>query len=190
MSEAAWYALRCATRQEEAAQARLAALGHEVLLPVEVRWRRTRRERVRASRPLFLGYLFVRCPRDALFAIGRVDGVHHPVGWRDAEGLRHPIVIPDDAIAEIVAEQQRGLHDHTCKAAYRPAAGDHVRIVHGLWSGRLAQVLAAPAGARAALLLEGDFAGRITAAVSALAPAAPQAAANPQANLRSSTNAA
>lgn len=182
-----WHALRCATRQEEAAQARLDALGYETFLPVEVRWRRTRRTKVRARRPLFLGYLFVRCATDDIFAAQRVDGVHRLVGWRDAAGERHPLVIPDQAIAEIRAEQPQ--HDHTAsdQARYRPAAGDQVRITRGLWSGRLAQVLESPAAQRAALMMDGPFGGRVSLDVSALEPVQ---AANRPANLRSSTKAA
>lgn len=168
-----WYALRTATRQEEPVQARLDALGYETFLPVEVRWRRTRRTRTQARRPLFLGYLFVRCPPSALFDAARLDGVHHPVGWRDADGLRHPVVIPDEAIAELRAEQESGRHDHTRSrgASYRPASGDRVRIVRGLWSGHLARVLAAPASQRASLMLDGRFGGKVTLDPALLEPA-------------------
>lgn len=168
-----WYALRCATRQEEAARTRLTALGLETFLPVEVRWRRTRRTKAKAERPLFIGYLFVRCDPDALFEAARLGGVHHPVGWRDADGLRHPLVIPDEAIAELQADQARGLHDHTrtAKPSYRPAVGDRVRVVRGLWSGHLAKVLAAPASDRASLLLDGRFAGKVVLDATALEPA-------------------
>ncbi|WP_091742960.1 transcription termination/antitermination protein NusG [Phenylobacterium immobile] len=182
----AWYALRCATRQEGAAQARLVALGYETFLPVEVRWSRIRRTKTRASHPLFLGYLFVRCTPTALLAAQRIDGVHHLVGWRDADGERRPVVIPDQAIAEIQAEQPR--HDHTQpdRSARRPAIGDKVYINRGLWSGRLAEVLESPVGQRAALVMEGPFGGRISLDLAALEPLQP---ASSPANFKSATKA-
>lgn len=182
-----WHALRCATRQEEAAQAHLDALGYETFLPVEVRWRRTRSTKVRARRPLFLGYLFVRCVTDDIFAAQRAEGVHRFVGWRDTAGEHQPLVIPEEAIAEIRAEQPQ--HDHTAKEqpSYRPSTGDQVRIKRGLWSGRLAQVLESPAGRRAALMIDGAFGGRVSLDASALEPVH---AANRPANLKSSTKAA
>lgn len=156
--DSAWYAVRSATRQEERAERGLVEQGMTVYLPREARWRRTPRKTIRVERPLFVGYLFVRCMADDFPRVNAIDGVHQFVRWVTCAGEVEPARFPDQMVLGIQADEWTGVFDHTqpTVSTYKPEVGDRVQITGSMWAGRFAKIVKLRPGERKAELeLEG-----------------------------------
>lgn len=154
----AWYVVRSATRMEAQANQDLLDLGFTVFLPVEVRWTHPLRslKRVKVSRPLLPGYMFVLARECDLGVVGGAEHVHAVVSIPTEAGPR-AMAVPMHQVTALQAEVRDGDHDHTLikRAPYRPGKGDRVKIVAGTWMTFFARVLATPKGERAQVMIEG-----------------------------------
>jgi transcription antitermination factor NusG len=150
-----WYAVRCATRQERRATDGLHQRGFDTYAPMETRWRHLRAVKDKIQRPLFPGYLFVRCTPGDFYDIGETDGVSQfvraPLNGIDLE----PLPFPDECIGDLMARQHFGEFDQTRKTPMRtrPKAGDRANVIGGKWRGYVAQVLSTSATKRKAIVL-------------------------------------
>jgi transcription antitermination factor NusG len=135
-----WYALSAwdALKAEEALRGLCLAY-----VPCEtVERRRGNKPKVKLFRPVFVGYLFVRCEPEAFAAILALPEVHDFVRYTDNAGNRAALRLHDDALVPILLAEMFGALDYTkTPPAYQPHSGDKVKIKSGKWSGFFARVL-------------------------------------------------
>lgn len=169
-----WFAVQTNPQCEVRAHDGLEARGYTVFLPLETRWKRARRTKVRerVSKPLLTGYLFVGlAPGQCLYGVRLQDGVRGVVtgcdgrplefGWRarvDAHGrvMRDAKgeVIRYHPINELQARQAAGEFDHTPAVRCHLQKGDKAKVLlEGPYKGLVGQVLAATEEGRVELLL-------------------------------------
>lgn len=115
----------------------------ETYVPCEtVERRRGNKPKMKLTRPVFVGYLFVRCEPEAFGAIRDVVEVHDFVRYSREDGSRAPLKLHDNALVPILLAEMFGGLDYTkTPPAYRPERGDKVKIRGGKWSGYMARVL-------------------------------------------------
>lgn len=157
-----WYAIRTATRQEAKAAASIREYGCNVYLPVETRWKITKRLKERTHVPLFAGYLFVECEPEQTPAILDLEGVHQFVRYITPNGDPAPMPIPAAQIEGVRQEEEAGRYDITRPSkrqrelAERKAkalkSGAEMRITDGPFAGFLARVIETRMSERAALV--------------------------------------
>lgn len=168
-----WYAVRTATRREQAAADGLEEQGFTVFLPMETKWRRTGIEKAKAQSPLMPGYLFVLCSAYQLRAVTAVDGVHQVVSGVRENGDPMPLPIPVAAIIELQASERAGVYDYTIgkRIKYEPRKGAKVKITAGPWQSFIAKVLSTPRGSRVHVMTEGPYGRGMTLDVAHLSAA-------------------
>ncbi|MDB5458137.1 MAG: transcription/translation regulatory transformer protein RfaH [Caulobacter sp.] len=157
-----WYGIRTATRQEDEVETRLQAMSLEVWVPRATFWRRLRSNKSKVHRPLFPGYLFVRCTPDDFHRIHGVEGFHQFVRVRAMDGQLLVMRFPDEAIGDLMMRQfMEGEFDETRSKpeAYRPKVGDRVVVTGGKWYAYLAEVLSLSPSKRQAKVRIEDMAG-------------------------------
>jgi len=157
-----WYAVRTATRQEAKAAASIREYGCNVYLPVETRWRITKRLKERTHVPLFAGYLFVECEPEETPAILDLEGVHQFIRYIRPDGVPVPMPLPAREIEAVQQEEASGRYDVTRPSkrqrelAERKAkalkGGAEMRITDGPFAGFLARVIETRMSERAALV--------------------------------------
>lgn len=115
-----------------------------VYCPHEQITRRAGRKTVDVSRPVWPGYLFIRCDATQIGAALIVGRAHGYIPYTDADGHKAPLRMADNALVPVIlAEMFKGL-DFTTKtaAAYRPNKGDRVRVSGSKWRGYFGRVMA------------------------------------------------
>lgn len=146
-----WYAVRTATRQEAKAATSLEELGITVYLPVEARWRRTPRNRVRVESPLFVGYLFALLDDTGIALAHEAEHIHAVIG-----AFRSTPTIDAGCIAELQSAQAAGHFDRTLNdpavKTYRP--GERLKVTDGPFSGWIGSVVKARGKDRLVLMTE------------------------------------
>lgn len=146
-----WYAIRSATRQEFRAAGSLEELGISVYLPVEARWRRTPRTRVRVESPLFPGYLFALLDDVGIALAHEADGVHAVIGAFRTKATIEPGRLEALRSAQQAGEFDRTLNDPAVKT-YRP--GEVLQVTEGPFSGWIGSVVKAKGKGRLILMTE------------------------------------
>lgn len=149
--EPAWFAVRCATRQEIRAAGSLRELGIEVFLPVETRWCRHARTQTRKDRPLFVGYVFARLRDEDIYFAEQADGVHTIVGVD-----RQYVTIDEADLAQLAFAQWLGVFDQTWTPDMRRKvkAGAKVKVSAGKLAGAWGEVLEARGDRKVTVLLQ------------------------------------
>jgi transcription antitermination factor NusG len=141
-----WYVVATNPKCEEKAKAGLEDLGYATFLPTETVWARVPKHRqkpgepkkVKVTRPLFPGYLFVGKEAVHSFEPARLtDGVYGFI----MNGSEY-LALPTKAINEMIEQQERGDHDKTIKAAERLAEliGKQITVPEGHLAGFVATV--------------------------------------------------
>lgn len=136
----AWYALQSADSRRTANYLREA--NYAAYVPCERFKRVICRIKRDVHRPLFQGYVFVRCSRDAL-SIVRTIGISHGYAMKTlSDGVKVPAEIPESFVVEMLVSEMFGEFDRTREpAAYEPAKGDRVKITAGMWQERIGRIL-------------------------------------------------
>ncbi len=126
LSVARWHALRLASRQDFAVRDRVRSLDLATFCPtvtVETAWS----DRiVRAERPLFAGYLFVRCPEARQAEILELRGVVHFLSLD-----QRPCTIS----AGVIEDLRRVCESNAPVSLCPYVAGDAVRVETGPFAG-------------------------------------------------------
>lgn len=167
MDEQKWFVAQAWPRDVLAAQAELSARGFEAYAPCETVERRIGRTKRVLRRPLWPGYLFVRCAPAEFAAVRETPGV---VGFvcavLEAEvagapmRLKTPAALPPDALVAVVLAELWGELDHSrVRAAWTPERGERVRVSAGKWRGYLGRVLSV--GKRRAVMELEDGVGKL-----------------------------
>lgn len=163
-----WYAVSTWAQNALEARAELTALGYETYVPCETVERRVGRKLMPKRRPVWPGYLFVRCYEAEFRAVMAVEGIHDFV--RDY-ARREPVALPDNALIPVLLAEAFGDLDYTRKPEqWRPQRHDRVKVRSGKWKGYLGRVLSV-AKRKAILDLETGF-GKLTIDPEALEAAA------------------
>lgn len=105
--------------------------------------RRGNKPKVRFTRPMLPGYLFVRCDVDAdeENILGAAE-VHDFLRYTRQDGVRKPLRMHADALVPILLAEAFGALDYTkTPPAFRPERGDKVKIKSGKWTGYFARVI-------------------------------------------------
>lgn len=171
-----WYLALCAPGREAKAEEALMALGFDVYLPRETRWRRPLRgresrpaPRTEVRSPLFPGYLFVCAGEKAegLAAdVWTASGPELALAWT-ADGVDgvlsmangQPWPVRAGLVGVLREGEAAGAFDHTARARRRYERGEPVRIIAGVFADQLAEVTAqADAHGRLPVVVQGGFA--------------------------------
>lgn len=146
-----WYVIRSCTRQEARALDGLTELGLSAYMPMGVRWHARKTPKEKVTRPLYPGYLFVRCTPTQFRAVLETDGVHDFLCAFNSAQIPVPIIIPDFVVNRIRDEEERGVYDDTRptklerERAERIARGyekgEKVVVMVGAYSGFISQVI-------------------------------------------------
>lgn len=159
----AWYALRCATRQEKRAAESLTEAfkdvdGFEVYLPTYVRWERLghMKTRTKKYRPLLPGYLFVQIPNGDFCAAEKCEGVSSVLRYVNAAGDWRPRGISSILIHELRMIELSGEFDEKepGHATSELKAGQRVRVTGGQFTGLSGILVALKKDKRASVLIE------------------------------------
>jgi transcription termination/antitermination protein NusG len=122
----AWFALRTRSRFEFAVRDQFRATGIEEFLPVVMQESRWTDRTVQVTRPLFPGYIFVRCAPGDLLAVLMVRGVVQILGMVAGE--------PESVSDSVIADLRRAVESPTLSlCAY--VAGETVTIARGPFAG-------------------------------------------------------
>lgn len=162
-SASQWFAIRSATRREDAAFDGLVERGFTVFLPCETRWSQNPWNKVKVERPLYRGYMFVLCAPQDFHQILDIEGVHQFVRYM-VDDVMVPMPIPTAAVIEIQASERAGLYDSTrvYKPPYRPKKGDRVEVTSGPWQSFIGKLLSTPTRDRAHVMIEGPHGRGVT----------------------------
>jgi transcription antitermination factor NusG len=134
-----WYAVSTWAQNALDARADLIALGYQIYVPCETVERRVGRRMVAKRRPVWPGYLFVRCYEAEFGAVLAVEGVHDFI--RDYD-KREPVKLVENALVPVLLAELFGELDYTRKPeTWTPAIGDRVKVRSGKWKGYLGSVL-------------------------------------------------
>lgn len=134
-----WYAVSTWAQNALDANAEMIGLGVQTYVPCETVERRLGRTMRTTRRPVWPGYLFVRCEREDFPAILAIEGVHDFI--RDYD-KREPVSLVSDALVPVVLAELFGDLDYTRKpATWTPERGDKVKIRSGKWKGYLGSIL-------------------------------------------------
>jgi len=173
-----WYLALCAPGREAKAEEALMALGFDVYLPRETRWRRPLRgresrpaPRTEVQSPLFPGYLFVCAGEVGLDDLAGVDvwtasGPDLALAWT-ADGVDgvlsmangRPWPVRTGLVGVLREGEAAGAFDHTARARRRYERGEPVRIIAGVFADQMAEVTAqADAHGRLPVVVQGGFA--------------------------------
>lgn len=151
-----WYVVRCPSPRHAAES--LKEQRFESFHAVETRWHHRRSRKVKVERPLFPGYLFVRCTPADFYRVEKVSGVgsffRYPFNGVDL----HPVSFPDEALGDLMFRQLRGEFDATQagRQRFHPKTGERVKVVGGKWRGYIADVLSITSKTnKATVMLEG-----------------------------------
>jgi len=137
-----WYAVRTRSNHEKIASDRLLARGMRAYLPTFPATCRRRDATLSIERPLFSGYLFVKCELDAQQKrkLLQAPGVVTIVGFCDG-----PVAIPDwqiDSLKAVLASKR------PVELIWKLLPGKRVRIVGGALKGVEGTILEPPNGRR------------------------------------------
>ena len=143
----AWHAIRARTGAEARILIGIMAARLDGYMPVELLTKKFRTGREIGWRPLFTGYLFVRC--DSARDLPRLHEIEGVAEVLRTGGRLAPIA--DEVIATIRQAEQTGAFDRTRQARF--VEGDTVRL-RGPFAGMIAKIRSARARRRSALLLE------------------------------------
>lgn len=153
-----WFAVQTNPLCERKASDGLREHGFTVFMPVETKWKRTRKTRERVDHPLFPSYIFVGLgPWQSLYHVRQIDGVRGLV----MTGDRVPAEVIPAAIYDLQARQAAGEFDRTPAKRSAYSEGDDARILTGPFKGHIGKMLAADDQGRVSLMLKGIFAGGI-----------------------------
>ena len=140
-----WFVVLTNPKCEERARAGLEALGYATFLPTETVWVKNPRRRVKGepakvkvTRPLFPGYLFIGKEAEHSFEPARLtDGVYSIITVNGEY-----LALPGRAMRNMMDEQERGDHDRTIKAAEKLAEliGRQITLNDGHLAGFVATV--------------------------------------------------
>ncbi|MFA6355654.1 MAG: UpxY family transcription antiterminator [Candidatus Omnitrophota bacterium] len=101
-----WYAVRTRSNYEGKVSFLLEKRSINTFYPAVLRWSRRKDRKVRVSRPLFPGYVFVECPampRDWL-EVKKTEGVVNILGTKQA-----PLAIPEEQIEAVKKLVESGV---------------------------------------------------------------------------------
>lgn len=155
----AWYAIRCATRQEAKASDGLREQGIVAYLPTETVWRDHARKIDRKAKALFPGYLFAQITPATVHQALETDGVSQIIGG-PTDANRSGLPIPSRAIAWLIAAEYMGGFNRTIEEpepTYAP--GRKVRVKTGKLTGALGEIMEAKGQKRFFVAIE--YFGRI-----------------------------
>lgn len=151
-----WYLVRTATRQEKRAIASLEEAAFEAYCPVEVRWERIGRFKLREKREraYFPGYLFCRIADGQFGAVEAVDAVHAIVRYTTSQGERAPLVVPESVVDLVLKQDREGDFDTTRQTIPEMEIGVSVHIKAGPFAGLIGKVNAVRGAERVRVLLD------------------------------------
>ena len=147
----AWHVIRTNVNCENRARKGIEALRFPVYMPVETKWIRHMRKRLRVERPLFARYLFVRfdAAREHWYPIRVTHGVESIL---TGNGGHIPACVPDAWIEEFARAEAAGVFDRT-RAGAAFGKGDKVLVEDGPFAGLIGEVLRADSRQRVEVLL-------------------------------------
>lgn len=159
MTQANWYAIRTATRQEHKVVEGLREMAQEhkitadVYLPCETRWVRHARVKSTKQVPLFPGYLFVHISPESLWRAERVFGVYKVL--RNLGGdERQAAAIDPEFLGDLRLAETQGQLDLTNQAKKLTfTKGEHARVMDGAYAGWIGQIVEVRGKDRVAIML-------------------------------------
>lgn len=118
-----WYCIRASCGHSRRAQRSLAEQKFHAYLPMETRWIKHARRKIRGSRPLLGRYLFVKLATEepAFHRMRGVDGVEALVGTGG-----NPRAIPESFVMDLWGDEVAGQYDAT-----RPTKKDRPKFEEG-----------------------------------------------------------
>lgn len=151
-----WFVAQTGFETERRAEADLQALGYDAYVPRETTLgkRRPDGRRLRVSRPLFYGYLFVAidAERQSFAEVLEVDGIERLL---QRAGTTRPAQLQLRFVEALRLAEQAGVFDRTRDVEAALEFCQKVRIVDGPFGGHLAQVVRASSrGTRVRILFE------------------------------------
>lgn len=169
-----WVIARCSAMAERRAMSGLTERRFVAYMPMHRFYRRHHGSRVRAERPLLVGYVFVGlAPHQSEWDLRQIDGIDGVLKTDGATALINPWTV-----VQIAAMEADGAFDHTGPKKPVYAKDQLVRIVSGWAVGHIAKVVEATDGGLQ-LQFNGVFKGGVTMAEDHV-EAAPQQAVTDQ----------
>jgi transcriptional antiterminator RfaH len=145
-----WHVVIANSRRELRAFESLKERGLTVYLPRLTAWTVHARRRIKVSRPLFPGYLFLGMPQ----GVG-LWGLRSAIGVQGVLRVGQDVVtIRPKVIDDLRAAEDAGLFDLTVRPPPPFALGSSVRVKAGPFVGFAAKVLALPSTSRIRVVLE------------------------------------
>lgn len=149
-----WFIAQTEPGRELIAWRGLKERGFTSYLPMETRWKPSRKVRERADYPLFAGYVFVGlAPWQSHMEVRAIDGIR---GFVMLEG--QPAKLPAVAVYDFQARQMAGEFDHTppVRCDYRPGQQAKVTLA-GPYRGLIGEIVKADEAGRIKLLLSAKW---------------------------------
>lgn len=141
--------------------------GYVAYCPQERVTRRRGRKTQDVTRPVWPGYLFIRCEATQLGAALILGKAFDFIRYTDAQGVRSPLRMASGVLVPIILAEAFGALDFTDKTppAYRPSKGDRVKLTSGKFVGYFARIMAV---SKNRAKLEVEKGGRMSAEIRAL----------------------